>query len=121
MKLTNNQIYNLASSLTEIANSNTYIPAKANFFIQKNITTIAKAAQEIDKSRISIAQHYGTLNEEGTQYSIPQEKAAAANQELNDLFGIEQDLEIKTFKIDDLGDIQFTTSQMQAIMFMIED
>lgn len=122
MKLTNIQIYNLADTLLkEFANINIYIPAKANFFIQKNIATLSKAAQEIEESRIAIAQHYGEPNEEGTQYTVPSDKQQDAAKELSDLFTIEQDLGIKTFKIDDLGDTQFTASQMQAIMFMIED
>jgi hypothetical protein len=41
--------------------------------------------------------------------------------ELNDLFSIEQELDIKTFHIDDLGSVEFTPAQMQTIMFMIED
>jgi hypothetical protein len=46
---------------------------------------------------------------------------AIKQDELDDLFNIEQDLEIKTFSIDALGNTEFTPVQMQAIMFMIED
>lgn len=121
MKLTNLQIYQFAEKLDSIANSTQYIPAKANFFLQKNIQVIADAAKEIEASRLKIAQHYGELDEENSQYKIPQEKMADATKELEDLFSIEQDLDIKTFSIDALGSAEFTPAQMQAIMFMIED
>lgn len=122
MKFQNNQIYQIASDLTNnLNNLNIYIPAKANFFIQKNISAFTVAAQDIEKARLEIAKHYGILDEENQQYTIPEDKIKEAQQELEDLFSIEQELDIKTFKIEDLGNTEFTPAQMQAIMFMIED
>lgn len=122
MKFSNSQIYQIANSLiSNLDNLNIYIPAKANFFLQKNISTFAAAAQEIEKSRIEIATHYGVQDEDGQQYKIPADKIEEASKELEDLFAIEQELDIKTFSIDALGNAEFTPAQMQAIMFMIED
>ena len=122
MKLNNNIIYQYAQILNQaFDNLDIYIPAKANFFIQKNRAVIAAAAQEVDKSRIDIIRHYGEPDESGEQIVIPQDKIEVASKELEDLFTIEQELDIKTFSIESLGDTQFTAAQMQAIMFMIED
>ena len=122
MKINNNEIYALANAtLSELSNLDIYIPAKANFFLQKNLQTLAAAAQEIEKSRLEIAKHYGVLDEEGQQYKIPEDKLEEASKELNDLFSIEQELDIKTFSIEALGNAEFTPAQMQAMMFMIED
>lgn len=122
MKLTNYQIFEYTQNLFNIFKNDTlYIPVKANFYIQKNIKLIAVAGEEIEKSRLQIAQHYGALDKEKNQYIIPSDKMAEANKEINDLFSIEQDLDIKTFKLEDLGNAEFTPKQMQAIMFMIED
>lgn len=122
MKFNNNEIYQIANILTKaFDNLDIYIPAKANFFIQKNISTLAAAAQEIEKSRLEIAKHYGVLDEENQQYKIPEDKLEEASKELEDLFSIEQELDIKTFSIEALGNAEFTPAQMQAMMFMIED
>lgn len=122
MKLNNNQIYQYAQNLSSIFdNKDLYIPVKANFLIQKNINLLAAAGQEIEKSRLEIARHYGILDEENQQYTIPPENMEVVNKELNDLFSIEQELEIRTFDIEALGNAEFTPAQMQAIMFMIED
>jgi hypothetical protein len=41
--------------------------------------------------------------------------------ELNDLFALEQEVQIYTINIDSFGDdLTITTAQMEAIMFMIE-
>ena len=122
MKFNNNKIYQIANNLiSNLNNLNIYIPAKANFFIQKNLQTLAAAAQEIEKSRLEIAKHYGILDEEKQQYTIPEDKLEEASKELEDLFSIEQKLDIKTFSIEALGNAEFTPAQMQAMMFMIED
>ena len=122
MKLTNYQIFEYMQNFINIfENNNLYIPVKANFLIQKNIKLIAAAGEEIEKSRLQIAQHYGVLDKEKNQYIVPSDKIAEANKEINDLFSIEQDLDIKTFKLEDLGNAEFTSKQMQAIMFMIEE
>ena len=122
MKFNNNQIYQIANNtISNLDNLNIYIPAKANFFLQKNLQILAAAAQEIEKSRLEIAKHYGVLDEEKQQYKIPEDKLEEASKELEDLFSIEQELDIKTFSIEALGNAEFTPAQMQAMMFMIED
>ena len=122
MKFNNSEIYQIANVLAKtFDNLDIYIPAKANFFIQKNISTLAAAAQEIEKSRLEIAKHYGILDEEKQQYKIPEDKIEEASKELEDLFSIEQELDIKTFSIEALGNAEFTPAQMQTMMFMIED
>ena len=122
MKFTNYQIYQYANELYGIFNNkDIYIPVKANFLMQKNIQALAAAAQEIEKARLEIARHYGRLNENNQQYVIPPEKIEEASKELNDLFNIEQELPIRTFTIDALGNAEFSTAQMQAIMFMISE
>ena len=122
MKLNNYEIYNIAGLYNEaFQNFNQYIPAKVNFYLQKNMNKIATAAQEVEQARLEVAKQYGVLAEDGSGYSIPEDRIPQANQELNDLFSIEQELEIKTFSIEDLGSVELTPAQMQAIMFMIDE
>ena len=122
MKLTNYEIYNIAMAYKEVfQNFNQYLPVKINFYLQKNINALAAAAQEIEQARLEVAKQYGVLAEDGSGYSIPEDCISQANQELNDLFSIEQELEIKTFSIEDFGSVEFTPAQMQVIMFMIDE
>lgn len=120
MKIVNNKIYEYATKLVAFT-TDVKIPVRINFFLQKNIQTIINAAQDIDASKQSIAQEFGVLNEEGTAYNIPPEKMAAAQKELNDLYTLEQDLNIHIFKLDDFDNIELTMEQLSAIMFMIEE
>lgn len=122
MKFTNNKIYQLGTDIAKnLKDLNIYIPAKANFFLQKNIAVISNAAQNIENSRIEIIKHYGELDENTQQYNVPEEKMPEAIKELEDLFNIEQEIDITTFSIEALGTAEFTPVQMQSIMFMISE
>ena len=122
MKITNYKIVEQANILSAIFNNNDlYIPVKANFLIQKNLKKFVEAAEEIEKARLEIGQHYGELNEKEQHYVIPEDKLTVAQQEVIDLLNIEQELDIQTFSIEALGNIDLTPKQMQAIMFMIEE
>ena len=122
MKINNCTIFQHVQNLSNFfEKENLYIPVKANFYIQKNIKTLLQAEKEIEQARLKIGQHYGELNEKQTEYIISAEKINEANKELNDLLLMEQDLDIKTFSLEALGDINLTSQQMQALMFMIED
>ena len=119
MKLTNHKIYEYATGLSTFSIDGK-LPIKINFFLQKNIQTLTTAAQEIETARVDIARAYGELNESGDQFIIPEESIPVVNKELNDLFMLEQELPIHTFKLDDFDGIELTYEQMALIMFMID-
>ena len=123
MKLTNLQIYNYANALLEEfgAGCDITLPVKINFFLQKNIQTLTTLGKEVENARLAIVQQYGELNEEGTAYIIPADKIEAASNELNDLLNLEQDVLIRTFKIESFDNVDLTYKQMNALMFMIDD
>lgn len=122
MKMTNNEIYNIAAVLNKAFEDTTqYLPVKVNFYIQKNKTTLLTLAQDIEKSRVAILQNYGTLNSETNQFEFTGDNAQKVVQELNDLFALEQEVNIYTVNIDSFGDdLSLTTGQMEALMFMID-
>lgn len=122
MKLTNNEIYVYAKNLAEAFDDKEQkLPIKISFYLQKNKNTLMQLAQDIEQTRITIAQNYGELDETNQQYLIPQEKMEAAANELNDLFNLEQEVQIYTVNIDSFSDdLTITTAQMEAMMFMIE-
>ena len=121
MILTNQKIYEYANNLGVFNEFNPKMPVKISFFMQKNIKLITEAAAEIDHARIGIAQAYGAYSEEEGVYIIPPEQIPMAQSELNDLFNIEQDLNIHIFKLDEFDNIELTYQQLSAIMFMIEE
>lgn len=122
MLMKNSEIYNYAQALIEAFQDNTQrLPVKINFYLQKNKKTLLSLSQDIEQSRMEIAQNYGILNEEGTAYTIPEENIVAVNNEIQELLNIEQEVPIYKVSIDSFSDdLTITTAQMEAIMFMID-
>lgn len=122
MMMTNNEIYTYTRQLMDaFQDGEQRLPIKVNFYLQKNKNTLLALAQDIEKARLEIAQTYGVLDESGEQYQIPNDKLADASKELEDLFNLEQDVNICKISIDSLSDdLTLTTAQMEAIMFMVD-
>ena len=120
-QLNNEEIYFAHKQLNDaFEGSNQYLPAKINFYIQKNKKKIADLAQEIETTRVQIIQSFGVPEEEG-KYFIPEDKIQIAQQEIASLFTIVQEIEINTIALEDIENLHFTLPQMEALMFMIEE
>lgn len=122
MRLTNSQIYNYAIALNEAFADNTQkLPMKVNFYLQKNKKILIELGKDIEESRMEIIHNYGELNEDGSQYIIPKDKIEIIQKELEDLLALTQEVNIYMISADNLtNDINLTTGQMEAILFMIE-
>lgn len=121
--MTNNEIYVIAKNLIEqFSDSTQKFPIKINFYLQKNKTKLIGMAQDVEASRLEIITEYGTPSEEHDgQYIIAPDKVEIAQKELNDLFALEQDVQIYKVSIDDFPqDAVLTAGQMEALMFMID-
>ena len=119
--MSNVDIYNNASMLLEAFKEDINLPVKVNFYLQKNMTTIVDMAKEIEKTRIEIIQKYGILNEETQNYTFDEKSIETVNQELADLFSLEQDVKLNMIDIDWFGSVELSAAQMSAIMFMIKE
>ena len=119
--LTNNDIYFINEQFNKIfENSQQYLPAKVNFYIQKNKKKIAELAQEIEIARAEIIKNFGEQKED-QKYYIPQDTIQEAQPELLDLLNIQQEIEVFTISLNNIENLHFTLPQMEALMFMIEE
>lgn len=119
--MTNGEIYTLAVGLmNNLKEDEIRFPAAVAYSIQKNKASIGALAEEIEKSRVGVIQHYAS-EQEGDSFVIAPENIDDANRELGDLLNLVQEVKIYTFKIEDISEVQLTSAQMNAIMFMIEE
>ena len=123
MIIKNQDVYMHANELgSTFIDKEQKFPIKINFYLQKNIKKLTVAAQEVEEARLLIAQKYGIFNSETNTYIIAPENINTAQQELNDLLNLEQDIPLHIFSINDFENVEpLTYEQMSAIMFMIKD
>ena len=123
MKLTNNKIYDYANALVgAFSDPDLRLPVKVNFYLTKNKVTLVELAKDIEKARTEIIRNFSTFNEDTNQYEVPADKTDEAMEEINELFNLEQDVNIYMIKFEDIGEkMMMSTAQMEALLFMIED
>ena len=120
--MTHSEIYDIAVKLlnnfTDV--DYIYLSAAAAFSIQKNKQNFLSVANEIEESRMSVLNKYN-IGGENEEIQIATENIENANKELKDLLSIESEMKIYTFAIEELDGIKFTPTQMEAILFMIQE
>ena len=119
--LSNQKIYELAVNAINNFHGDIKFPAKAMFYLQKNLNVITDLGKEIDNARTRVLEHSGKITEDGQTYHIPKENLAEAQKELNDLLALEQEVKIYTVKLDWLGNVELTPTQMAVLEIMIEE
>lgn len=119
IRMTNKDIYIYADKLQCFYSCDIIMPVKINFYLNKNIELIRQAANNIELARLNIGKRFGVRDNDG--YIIQNEHLIEAENEINNLFNLEQDLPIHIFKLSDLESIELTYQQMSAIMFMVEE
>lgn len=120
--LTNNEIYGIAMVLleNEIPQLNLSLPVKVNFYLQKNVTAIVNMAKEVEATRNEILQQYGKLEEDGN-YTFEGDNLEKANQELADLFALQQEVPVYEISLDAFNNVELTSNQVKAISYMIKE
>ena len=118
----NSEIYSIGMQLAEhVINLNLSLPVKVNFYLQKNINALMAMATELEQARNGILERYGTLNPETNQYDFEDDKLVQANQELMDLFELEQEVPIYEISLEAFGDAELSSKQVNAISYMIKE
>ena len=119
--MTQEEIYQIASNFMNYFDDNeNKMSVAIAYAIQKNKQTLVTIAQEIEQNRHIILTRYGTLQEDGN-FFIPKEAIAEANSELQKLLQIQEEVKIYTLTLEELQSTQLTMSQMNTLMFMIDE
>ena len=120
--MTNNDIYNHANNLLgafeDVANLS--LPVKVHFYFQKNMDFVVKMAQDIEKSRTEILNKYGTLDQETQTYKFEEVDVEKVNQDMMDLFSLEQEVKIHVIPMEWIEDMELTAKQVNAFSFMFD-
>lgn len=120
--MTNAQIFGYANNILEnfpdLASME--FPVKVHFYFQKNMNAIIELGKEIDQSRIDIFNKYGTSQDDGT-YKFEADKVDQVNKEIEDLFGLEQEVKVHMIPLYWFDEMHLTAAQVASIDFMIQD
>lgn len=118
--LKNRDIFTIGNAFEgAFQDNNRYLPAKISFKIERNKKNILDRMGEIEDARIKIIREFG--EEKDGQIQIPSNKIEEVNKEISELFDIEQEMNILKVAYEDIENLEFTSAEMSALLFMIED
>ena len=121
--ISNQKIYEMAVLAVDNFHGDIKFPAKAMFYIQKNVNQITELGREIEAARTRILERYGKLTEDNNKqtYNIPKENLKEAQKELNDLFAIEQEVKFYMIDLDWLDGVELTPAQVNVLELMMDE
>lgn len=126
MKLTNKKILNDAMTIGAISNKE--LPIKVSYALAKNISKIEKELEIYNKEREKLIEKYSVKDESGktvidenNQIKIQDIHLEDWNKDIKELQGIEVEIDIHRFKLEELNGYNMTPAELMAIDYMIEE
>ena len=123
MKITNREIQSKVQILQTITQRQ--LPVKASYAIAKNITNINRELKIFESEKMKIINEYALKDESGNpkvennSYKIIEGKEEECNLKINELLDIEVEIEMRTFNINCIENMNFSPSELLEIDFMI--
>lgn len=128
MVLKNIELLNLSEAIIELINSNNELSIKTIYRLNKNIKKMAELKGLIEQQRNDIVikakdNNWINIDTDGRVQIAPGNEIEAQNfvNELNELYSIDNEIELETFALDELGDIKFSGTNKMVILKIIEE
>lgn len=128
MVLKNIEILNLSEAIMGLINSNNELSIRTIYYLNKNIKKIEDLKELIEHQKDNIiikAKDNGwiSIGADGRVQTIPGKELEAQNfvNELNELYSIDNEVELETFTLEELGDIKFSGTNKMAILKIIKE
>ena len=118
MKLTNNKIFNLYSSLNTLKSKD--LPIKVGFALLQNIKTIEPIYQSVCELRDKLVLDNGTQNEDGT-VNVDKDKIGYVNEQLAILGEEESEVELRTIALKDIEDLTMSLNDLAGLEEIISE
>ena len=126
MKLSNRKILNDAQRLGEITQKS--LPVKVSYAIAKNISKIQAELNTYNTEKEKLIEKYSQKDAEGkpiisedNQIKLQEEHLEDWNKDINELLGIENEIDIHKFNINSLEGCCMTSAEIMLIEYMIEE
>lgn len=125
VKLTNERLVGDIAVFAQLKDK--VLPIKASYAIAKNIAHINSILKIYDEQRNKLLEKYAEKDDKGKvkvekgQVTIKKDSIEQWNKDLQELMGIENEVEIHTFPLSVLDDCKLSPAEFMAIDYMIEE
>jgi len=117
MKLKIQEVLEAAPILKKITTFS--LPVKAAYNIMRNMKKIESEIKPFEESRLQLVKKYGKEDETG-KTSVTEENLEDFYKDVASLLEEEIEVDIRLIKIDQLQEVKLTPTEIQFIVFMLE-
>lgn len=128
MKISNRKLVENNGLVRQVAQKQ--LPVKVSFTISRNTDHIDSVLKTYEKERQKLLDKYAekdkkgklVLKDDGISAKFKDDAAEAGwKKDIEALLDIESDISVRKFKLDDIGDVKFSSAELAAIEYMIEE
>lgn len=125
MKITNRMLVESTPLIADV--SRKQLPVKVSYTISRNMDKIDEALKPYNTERRKLLEKYGEkdktgkLAEKDNTIQLDKSRIGDFKKDIDTLLDIEINLDIRKFKLADIGDVNFSAAELRAIGFMIDD
>ena len=91
------------------------LPVKVAYRISKGLKQLARLGIAVNKEQHELYRTMGELNEEGTQFVIPEDKTEAFNAAMQSILDRDEPFDFTPVSLDDLGGISIEPMHLAAL------
>jgi len=117
MKLKIREILEARPVLEKITNFS--LPVKTSYNIMRNMRKIEQEIKPFEQSRLQLVRKYGKPDETG-KITVTEDNMQKFYEDMASLLEEDVDIDIRTIKIDQLGEVKLTPNEIQFIDFLLE-
>lgn len=118
--MTNEQILNIFEGLNLLVENKIPLNIKTSYILAKDKKIITEFYNLIDEKRIELYKKYGKVQDDGT-INIPKENFTLLENDLKELFQIENKIPITKIKLEDLGNENINIDIIEKLLPIIID
>lgn len=121
--MTNNEVLSLYEGLQSVKNSGDIkFPARTTFIVVRNMKTLEPIVDAIVEAKNGLLKELGTPDEKNPgSFFIPEENRQKLAQQMEDLDNIDNNIEFKKIKWEDIEPLNLSIQAMEALYPMIEE
>ena len=119
----NSEILNLYEGLQNIKNSEDIkFPARTTFIVVRNMKTLEPIVESLIEAKNQLLKELGTPDEKDpNSFFIPENNRKKFTQQIEELDNIDNDIEFKKIKWEDIEPLNLSIQAMEALYPMIEE
>ena len=120
MKINNKEILDVMQGLVALTQEKIPLNIKTSYVLARNKKTLSSYVDIIKEKQIELYRKWGTEDDEHN-ITVPKDKIPELEQDLDELFTIDNQISLITLKLEDFGEVELPFDILEKLLPIIEE